>query len=619
MIISIGFAAVESVGAPAFGDRITPRKTFSSEFDKHFSGGNVPVVARINSRAASSGNSNKFAVLAVSSLGGGEVKKQPHQSEVILTKTVEQKENGQDQHAIKQSLSAGTEVNQIDSLNAIRNFTDAENDVEETTKSANHVQVNVEINKSENKNSSMANHMKIGQVESLSQYQVNENLNLSDPRLRNDSRYTSAEAHRLEMSTEFFEVPSTPKTRLPASVVGQIARRSTIRPAASNFSTTKGISPNTLDVPSSSNRSRSWTSNGLRNEPWAVSILVLACGCMMLIVVFELFVLFKAWRSTPSRRHLFLGQMLLLGLFSCSGLAAVLTMSPTVVTCSLMRFGTGIAFALVFASLLVKCLFLISMNSGVYLPAAYQGLLLLFAVLIQVAIGVQWLITTPSQVENVTVPITATTPISSRYHWLLTANDVVAMTPTIPLCDTSFSDLLCSLVYVVFLIVFVTVLAFKSRGIRDNYREATYIGLAIGGAVPIWLGWTLTGLAVTERHRDACLAFGLVATSATIFLVMFLPKGRQLAAMGKEGLYIEDREERFSSLSRTGSGYSPSFFHFKPLKYGVMGHSQSPTPNTDTGVGPSPKQQAVASLGAGEFSVYSCSYESFPIQSVLKI
>lgn len=322
-----------------------------------------------------------------------------------------------------------------------------------------------------------------------------------------------------------------------------------------------------------------------------------------MMAAFEVFVLFKAWRTTPSRRHLFLGQMLLLGLFACSGLAAVLTINPTVLSCGTIRFGAGVAFTLVFASLLVKCVFLISMNGGVYLPAPYQGLLLLFAVLIQVAVGVQWLVTSPPSVDNVVVPLSASTAISSRYHLLLTAGDLSSLNPTIPLCHTPFSDLLLSLVYVVFLIVFVSILAIKSRGIRDNYREATYIGLAIGGAIPIWLGWTLCGLAVADRHRDACLAFGLVATSATVFLVMFMPKGRQLAAMGKEGLYVEDREERFSSLSRTGSGYSPSFFHFKPIKYGVMGQSQSPTPNTNTAYSTAKHQQPVATLGGGKSSV----------------
>lgn len=273
---------------------------------------------------------------------------------------------------------------------------------------------------------------------------------------------------------------------------------------------------------------------GLRKEPWVVPVLVLTSLVMLMMAAFEIFVLCKAWQTSPSRRHLFLGQMLLLGLFLCACLAAVLTLTPNVLACGLVRFGSGVAFALVFASLLVKCVFLISLNSGVYLPAPYQGLLLLFAVLIQVAIGGQWLLTTPADVEAVSVPL-RNGPLSLTHHSLLLTAQDISMTTTIPLCKTHFTDLLYSLVYVIFLILFVAVLAIKSRRIRENYREATYIGLAICGSIPIWLGWTLCGLAVADRHKDACLAFGLIATSATVFLVMFMPKGRQLAAMGKEG------------------------------------------------------------------------------------
>lgn len=413
---------------------------------------------------------------------------------------------------------------------------------------------------------------------------------------------SSAQAHRLEMSTEFFVVPSTASTAA--------SRSTTVRPggvilAARNPTSHHGSSSNThkLNVTPPTVIAASYPS-GLRKEPWVVPVLVLACLSMIMMAAFEIFVLCKAWRTSPSRRHLFLGQMLLLGLFSCSGLAAVLTINPTILSCATMRFGAGVAFALVFASLLVKCVFLISLNGGVYLPAPYQGLLLLFAVLIQVAVGAQWLLTSPPSVDQ--VPISGGTAVSSRYHLLLTAGDLSHVNPTIPLCHTTFSELLLSLIYVVFLIIFVAILAIKSRGIRDNYREATYIGLAVGGIIPIWLGWTLCGLAVADRHRDACLAFGLVATASTVFLVMFMPKGRQLAAMGKEGLYVEDREERFSSLSRAGSGYSPSFFHFKPIKYGVMGASPTLQTNNGTVVGTTTtsKHQAVATLGGGESSRY---------------
>jgi 7 transmembrane sweet-taste receptor of 3 GCPR len=283
-----------------------------------------------------------------------------------------------------------------------------------------------------------------------------------------------------------------------------------------------------------------------------------------MMVIFEIFVLCKAYRTLPSNRHLFLGQMLLFGLFCCSSVAVLLTINPTVMSCAVIRFGTGLSFALVFASLLVKCVFLISLNSGIYLPATYQGLLLLFAVLIQVAISGQWLFNDPASLENVFV-LPEAIPGATRHRLLVTAEDLA--NSSIPMCRTLFSHLLMSLVYVVLLILIVAMLAIKTHGIKDNYRESTYIAIAIGASIPITLGWIMCALVVTERHRDACLAFGLVATSGTIFIVMFMPKGRQLAAMGKEGLYSEDKVDQFSSLSHP---YSPSFYHFKPIDYGMV-------------------------------------------------
>ncbi|XP_017042414.1 uncharacterized protein LOC108088912 isoform X2 [Drosophila ficusphila] len=443
-------------------------------------------------------------------------------------------------------------------------------------------------------------------------------------------------AARLEMSTEFFVVPtlsassssSTTSTTTPATPrrsLGAKARAAgttgRVAPGGSSNSTPPSIVSTHLPFA------------GLRKEPWVVPVLVLATLTMLMMAAFEIFVLFKAWRTSPSRRHLFLGQMLLLGLFACASLGAIITAQPTLLSCGAIRFGVGVAYALVFAALLVKCVFLISLNGGVYLPAPYQGLLLLFALLIQVAIGGQWLLTQPPEVYTTSVPVMgsgflgSTVASQTNYSALFYPTSYTTLDGTpeiytriaavstvlIPLCKTQFSELLFSLIYIVFLIVFIAVLAIKSRGIRDNYREATYIGLAIGGAIPIWLGWMLCGLAVAERHKDACVAFGLVATSATVFLVMFMPKGRQLAAMGKEGLYVEDREEQFSSLSRAGSGYSPSFFHFKPIKYGVMSGCGLPNSASNTGQGLSSKHCSSANNGGAHLSPHPfCYYPPAP-------
>ena len=91
---------------------------------------------------------------------------------------------------------------------------------------------------------------------------------------------------------------------------------------------------------------------------------------------------------------------------------------------------------------------------------------------------------------------------------------------------------------------------------------------------------TLTHL--TQRYpffqfQDVCISCGLVASAAITFVIMFMPKGRQLSAMGKEGVYAEDRTDVYtgtgSSTQSTASGSdstheggtpSPSFFPIQP-------------------------------------------------------
>lgn len=336
-------------------------------------------------------------------------------------------------------------------------------------------------------------------------------------------RPARTEAHRLEMSTEYFVVPERSSPPPPPPTPSRVT------PAPPRPNTTAAAGPTAPP------------SGALRNEPWAVPVLALACACMCVLAGFEAFVVWGAQRTAPSRRHLLLGQSLLLGLFCCAATAALYAAAPSPLTCGAVRFGTGVSYVVVFASLLVKCVFLLSLNGGVYLPAAYQGLLLFFAVLIQVAIGAQWLGGSPPRVA----------PGALR-------------------CGDPLPDTLLSLSYAACLVAVVCGVALRSRAIRDNYREATHIAAAAGATAAAWLCWVAAALAAAERHRDACVAAGLLATCAVVFALMFAPKGRRLAALGREGRWDADRDEGLSSLGAAGSGYSPSFFHFKPVKYGMV-------------------------------------------------
>ena len=77
--------------------------------------------------------------------------------------------------------------------------------------------------------------------------------------------------------------------------------------------------------------------------------------------------------------------------------------------------------------------------------------------------------------------------------------------------------------------------------------------------------------------QDVCSATGLIATTSITFVIMFLPRGRQLSAMGREGVYAEDRTDVYGGDSGTGSTGSsgtpsPSFFPVKPGKVSSQSH-----------------------------------------------
>jgi len=269
---------------------------------------------------------------------------------------------------------------------------------------------------------------------------------------------------------------------------------------------------------------------------------------VLVILAFEIFVICKATGSSPSRRHLFLGQTLLLGLLlgSCVGFAYAV--EPNEFSCAAVRLGTGLSYGLIYTSLLVKQNFLISLNNGVYLPASYQVLLFLFAIITQVVIGVFWL------------------SISTVFQ--------------ISLCDYSSGEHMLALLYVIFLILFVSGLAVKSWHCRDNYRESKYIGILMAVTIPSWLAWLCSAIVLNESFGPPCFGFGLIFVCMVTFVVMFVPKSRQLSAIGKEGIYLEDHvvdpvDDRFSFRSNDANNYSPSFYHFRPSKTSVSRRSGS--------------------------------------------
>lgn len=287
-----------------------------------------------------------------------------------------------------------------------------------------------------------------------------------------------------------------------------------------------------------------------RKESWVIPLVVLCTVNITAILIFEAYVLYK---SCGSRRHLFLGQVLLLGLFLSSLLGFAFVPDPNWFTCAITRAGVGIAYVLVFATLLVKCVFLLSLHVGVYLSAAYQGLLLFFAVAVQLVIAVQWLVYRPATQVLI--------------------NTVTCHTA----CATPASDTVASLAYAMLLMTGVTLLSVRGRTLPENHGEALYIGIAIGLCIPLWISWITASSVSSAAHHDPCLAFGMVLTSTIVFTAVFIPKARQLASMPRGGIYSDDG---FSSVNQ--SVYTPSFLHLKPPLVPFLKQSTLVKPLTST-------------------------------------
>ena len=68
-------------------------------------------------------------------------------------------------------------------------------------------------------------------------------------------------------------------------------------------------------------------------------------------------------------------------------------------------------------------------------------------------------------------------------------------------CNVTFQQQMLGFLYVIFLVLVVVVLSFKARGVRENYREAMYIGLTMGFTVCIFLVWILAGFIAPPHYQ----------------------------------------------------------------------------------------------------------------------
>lgn len=134
-------------------------------------------------------------------------------------------------------------------------------------------------------------------------------------------------------------------------------------------------------------------------------------------------------------------------------------------------------------------------------------------------IGVQWLVSEPADVmlNQIVAETPSVAVLSELKATLFNAtgggnNSTLIQAPLMTLkevssqstyigCNVSFEQQMLGFLYVLFLVTMVVVLSFKAKGVRENYREAMYIGLTMGFTVCIFLVWILGGFIAPRQYQ----------------------------------------------------------------------------------------------------------------------
>ena len=260
----------------------------------------------------------------------------------------------------------------------------------------------------------------------------------------------------------------------------------------------------------------------LRDGDWVIALLILAAIGILFVVAFEIYLLYKM--AGKEIRSMWLGQMLLLGLFLSFLSLFAFAPTPTKGTCGIIRFSIGFCYAVIYSVFLVKLMILFSSKTIGYLKGIFQVLMFIFALGVQLAIDIEWLIMKPPEAMVVSS--------NGKAAWV---------------CSHTFSSHVTTLSYIMFLIVICTVLAFKSINIVTNHRESLYIAICSFLSILIFLTWILLGMLNDNKEfEDPCLAFGLLVTAMLVLLIMFSPKVHQLKKMKDDEPFIRDDHMEYS-------------------------------------------------------------------------
>lgn len=209
----------------------------------------------------------------------------------------------------------------------------------------------------------------------------------------------------------------------------------------------------------------------------AFALVPIAISCLGIVLTLVVIGLFIKNNDTPlvraSGREL--SYMLLFGIMVCFMNTFVLIAKPTILTCTIQRFGVGVGFSIIYGALLTKTnrisrIFDSASRSAQrpgYISPKSQVVITITLIAIQVLITLVWMIVEPPGTRDY---------YPDRRSVILKCN----------IQDMSF---LFSQLYNMLLITICTVYAVKTRKIPENFNESKFIGFTMYTTCIIWLAF----------------------------------------------------------------------------------------------------------------------------------
>nr|XP_053640093.1 uncharacterized protein LOC128694146 [Cherax quadricarinatus] len=228
-----------------------------------------------------------------------------------------------------------------------------------------------------------------------------------------------------------------------------------------------------------------------------------------------------------------LGYMILIGCLMLYAVNFAFLFQPTVGTCAVRRFLMGVAYATVFAAMLVKVIhtwriMTCSRISGDPDVLAKPGGLLLISLalaLVQVTLGAAWLILYPPGID-----LTGAT-------WRCTPTDQFEV------------ELVISLVYVMVLIAATILFCFETWHADETCRETRWILLASLFTSITWCVWTVVATQAPIHFRDPSIVIGNLVSATSVMLLLYARKMYLYSQLSRDVKDLEMRSHYTAATS----------------------------------------------------------------------